>query len=143
MTAYRLIGPAKISACSTCGGINRTHGSECRQCKQKAEIASMAKRNCANCGLEIPTTRRRGTPYCSAQCAIEVVGIAQKAGAVVRSAIRTGRLPRLDGSVMCVDCGNPARHYEHRDYTKPIDVVPVCQSCNRKRGPADVIKVAA
>jgi hypothetical protein len=25
--------------------------------------------------------------------------------------------------------------YEHRDYTKPLQVEPVCRSCNALRGP--------
>lgn len=34
----------------------------------------------------------------------------------------------------CVDCGAEALCYDHRDYTKPLDVQPVCRSCNVKRG---------
>lgn len=46
-----------------------------------------------------------------------------------------GRLPRLSkNNVPCVDCGNRAVHYDHRDYAKPLEVEPVCQSCNMKRG---------
>lgn len=26
--------------------------------------------------------------------------------------------------------------YDHRDYTKPLSVEPVCRSCNKLRGPA-------
>ena len=37
----------------------------------------------------------------------------------------------------CADCGqSQAGFYEHRDYFKPAEVVPVCGSCNRHRGPA-------
>ncbi len=36
----------------------------------------------------------------------------------------------------CVDCGSQARDWEHRDYTKPLDVQPVCRRCNQHRGPA-------
>jgi hypothetical protein len=36
----------------------------------------------------------------------------------------------------CVDCGKTAHGYDHRDYRKPLDVVPICRSCNYKRGPA-------
>lgn len=36
----------------------------------------------------------------------------------------------------CVDCGKSADRYDHRDYSMPLDVVPVCGSCNTKRGPA-------
>lgn len=35
----------------------------------------------------------------------------------------------------CVDCGAVAEVYDHRDYSKPLDVQPVCRSCNLKRGP--------
>lgn len=34
----------------------------------------------------------------------------------------------------CVDCGNQAKHWEHRNYARPLLVEPVCQSCNYKRG---------
>lgn len=54
----------------------------------------------------------------------------------VSIAKRAGKLPLLDGSIKCVDCGGIARHYEHRDYTRPLEVEPVCPSCNYKRGPA-------
>lgn len=54
--------------------------------------------------------------------------------AVVR-AIRRGDLKPVRECV-CVDCGAPARHYDHRDYNKPAKVEPVCKSCNARRGPA-------
>lgn len=28
----------------------------------------------------------------------------------------------------CVDCGKPAQCYGHRDYSKPLDVEPVCKA---------------
>ena len=52
----------------------------------------------------------------------------------VARAIRRGTLKRPDEFV-CVDCAKPALQYDHRDYTKPLDVVPVCRSCNILRGP--------
>jgi len=54
----------------------------------------------------------------------------------VATAINRGLLAKLDGSVKCVDCGKPARVYDHRDYAHPLDVDPVCKRCNQKRGPA-------
>lgn len=54
----------------------------------------------------------------------------------VRKAVRQGGLPKLDGSIACVDCGAPARDYDHRDYSRPLDVDPVCRACNQARGPA-------
>ena len=58
-----------------------------------------------------------------------------KAYAAVAQAVKTGDLPKVKSQV-CVDCGNQAKHYDHRDYDKPLDVDPVCVSCNLKRGKA-------
>lgn len=57
------------------------------------------------------------------------------AHAAVANAIRTGLLPH-PSACGCVDCGNGAAQYDHRDYSKPLDVQPVCRSCNVRRGPA-------
>jgi hypothetical protein len=54
----------------------------------------------------------------------------------VHQAIQKGVLLPLDGAVLCVDCGESATEYDHRDYAKPLEVDPVCGRCNRKRGPA-------
>ncbi len=59
----------------------------------------------------------------------------QRACMAVRRAIRDGELPKIN-TQKCVDCGRQAQHYDHRDYDKPLDVVPTCVSCNYKRGPA-------
>jgi DNA-binding CsgD family transcriptional regulator len=53
-------------------------------------------------------------------------------------AIRSGILPSPK-TLLCVDCGAQAQHYDHRDYLKPLDVVPTCISCNLKRGSAEDI----
>lgn len=57
------------------------------------------------------------------------------AHAYVTTAIYHGAIPKLDGSVMCKDCGLPAEEYDHRDYMSPLKVDPVCMSCNQLRGP--------
>jgi len=55
----------------------------------------------------------------------------------VRAAVAIGLLPSLSaGDIACVDCGRNAYCYDHRDYSMPLVVVPVCGSCNSKRGPA-------
>jgi hypothetical protein len=54
----------------------------------------------------------------------------------VSKAVRKGLLPKLDGSIACVDCGVPAAVYDHREYAKPLEVDPVCIRCNVRRGPA-------
>jgi len=47
-----------------------------------------------------------------------------------------GRLPALDGTIPCEDCGAPATDYDHRDYGQPLVVAPLCGSCNHRRPPA-------
>ena len=59
-----------------------------------------------------------------------------KAQGMVAAAKRQGLLPQLDGSIACTDCGAPAQEYDHRDYGRPLDVQPVCRSCNKRRGTA-------
>ena len=58
----------------------------------------------------------------------------RRMSALVSIAIKNGKLkhPTL---LKCVDCGKPATEYDHRDYSKPLNVDPVCHSCNLKRGP--------
>lgn len=53
----------------------------------------------------------------------------------VSVAVFNGDLPKLDGSVPCVDCRKPADEYDHRDYKRPLEVEPVCRACNQARGP--------
>lgn len=48
--------------------------------------------------------------------------------------VRSGRLTRPE-NLFCEDCGLAASVYDHRDYLRPLDIVPVCRSCNKKRGP--------
>lgn len=58
-----------------------------------------------------------------------------RAHAAVAKAIRDGAL-RPPREFQCVDCYRDAEVYDHRDYTKPLDVQPVCRGCNLCRGPA-------
>ena len=60
---------------------------------------------------------------------------AQAAHTAVARAIRHANLPR-PALFRCVDCRGPADRYDHRDYSFPLDVQPVCRSCNWRRGPA-------
>lgn len=57
------------------------------------------------------------------------------AHAAVSTAIRKGALTH-PSKFACVDCGQPAIEYDHRDYSKPLEVDPVCRRCNLLRGPA-------
>ena len=57
------------------------------------------------------------------------------AGNEVAKAKRRGEIPSA-ADFDCVDCGSPASVYDHRDYNRPLDIQPVCRSCNKKRGKA-------
>lgn len=74
------------------------------------------KRSCVECeGLRDDAKRR-----CSNQ-----IRHAQKKGLLVKPA-----------TLKCADCGEQAEMYDHRDYSKPLEVEPVCRRCNMERGPA-------
>jgi hypothetical protein len=63
------------------------------------------------------------------------------ANQAVAQAVRGGMLPNAK-DCRCVDCGKPARDYDHRDYGHPLTVEPVCRSCNLRRGPAQFPRAA-
>lgn len=92
-------------------------------------------RLCIHCGADISSRH-----YHARQC-FDCYGKwakrtgAAKATAAVNSAVRQGLLAH-PSTCECADCGKPASDYDHRDYSQPLAVVPVCRSCNKLRGPA-------
>lgn len=73
--------------------------------------------------------------HCSASGAY--AQIRNAAHAAVYKAVRKGLIPSLKiHDIACVDCGNSATDYDHRNYDKPLEVEPVCRACNLRRGPA-------
>lgn len=60
----------------------------------------------------------------------------RRAHYAVAKAKKYGRLAKLPDGTPCVDCGGVAYQYDHREYAKPLEVEPVCRSCNKRRGPA-------
>jgi hypothetical protein len=91
------------------------------------------KSNCQSCGNKI-TGRHHLAKFCL-QCMQNEFGKNQKkAISLVGHAVRKGTLQPAK-NCKCVDCGLNAFCYDHRDYDKPLDVVPVCRKCNFKRGP--------
>lgn len=58
-------------------------------------------------------------------------------GYIVSLAKAAGFLPSLiEEDISCVDCGERAVAYDHRDYRYPLLVSPVCAKCNSERGAA-------
>jgi len=93
-------------------------------------------RDCIQCGAALPLLRHY-KQYLCADCKSNP-GL-QRAGwqahRLVGAAIRLGFLLPVS-ACRCVDCGAQATDYDHRDYNKPLEVDPVCRSCNFARPPA-------
>lgn len=91
---------------------------------------------CVACGNPLPIYRSFWVHMCQ-PCLDRQPGGSPGAQAhtLVAMAIKRGDL-RKATEFACVDCGAPAREYDHRDYNKPLEVEPVCRRCNMKRGPA-------
>lgn len=85
---------------------------------------------CFICGGEA-SRWGRGKPCLNCSAAHDLVAAA--AHRAVRRAVREGILPPY-AQQYCVDCGGFAQCYDHRSHLKPLDVEPVCRSCNSKRG---------
>lgn len=100
----------------------------------------MSAHLCSRCGNEMPGRWKR---HCCSDCNQARVkllrGLRAPAHSAVAKAIEQGLLAKLDGSIPCKDCGVPAVVYDHREYSKPLEVDPVCKSCNLLRGPAKEI----
>lgn len=102
---------------------------------------------CVDCNQEIEFSykRRGGAPMRCKKCSNErsnaIKSIQQAAHTAVAKAIRHGSIDK-PSAFKCSDCGKPAECYDHRDYSKPLDVEPVCLSCNVIRGSADRRKAA-
>lgn len=99
-------------------------------------IGARAAFECGTCGLftrgwlsnaGVNWHWRTSRPHC-AHCK-------GKAQSAVHKAVRAGEILPARG-LACADCGKPAYGFDHRDYTKPLAVDPVCRSCNWHRGPA-------
>lgn len=90
-------------------------------------------KTCYQCGVEI---RSNTFHYCE-RCQLPCFRIKEAAHQVVKSAVVDGRLQSLSQNLVeCVDCGDRASQYEHRNYERPLDVEPVCRKCNKARGKA-------
>lgn len=80
------------------------------------------------CILKLPESERRAR-YDARRA------VANPAHSRVKKAIDSGKL-RPPAELTCVDCGMQAEQYDHRKYSEPLNVEPVCRKCNLRRGPA-------
>jgi 5-methylcytosine-specific restriction endonuclease McrA len=53
------------------------------------------------------------------------------ARSAISNAVRLGQIAPAD-SYFCFVCGNPATEFHHVDYSKPLEVIPMCASCHKR-----------
>lgn len=94
--------------------------------------------HCIDCGAAKPPGLHGSRQRCG-PCGEHFYRQISEAQRVLYKAIRDGVLTKARG-LTCVDCGGVATDWEHRDYSKPLEVEPTCRSCNFKRGPAAYAK---
>ena len=87
---------------------------------------------CIDCGEEL---NRDPHSWRCWKCANAAQRFQALAVAAVQKAVAAGDLAHIS-TRLCVDCESPASQYDHRDYSKPLAVDPVCRKCNHRRGPA-------
>lgn len=121
--------------CKQCGADHHGFGEICHRCTRKNWEAARLPRVCPYClvprGADEPFYKRY-----HGKCSFAVSEISKRATVKVKKAIKSGLIQPISPETLCVDCGKPARDYDHRHYRKPLDVEPVCRTCNQKRGPA-------
>lgn len=106
----------------------------------RTSLRQRARFTCACGQVIIRAAQGRPQRMClECECVRRLLG--QKCQSAVAVLIRAGELQPAH-ACKCVDCGNPASQYDHRDYFRPKDVVPVCRSCNAYRGHGEPWKSA-
>lgn len=94
----------------------------------------LIRKICHACRWPFVSIRARGRIVYCGRCSGEAHYARNYALAWVNRAVRYGRLLPPE-TFRCVDCDEWAEVWEHRDYSKPLQVEPVCKSCNALRGP--------
>lgn len=92
---------------------------------------------CAGCKMEFAPNRRTTSNrvYCL-ECQERSRQRKYYLHKTVKAAVLGGKIPDAK-TLPCDDCGATAYCYDHRDWTKPLLVAPVCRKCNRRRGSAE------
>lgn len=114
----------------------------CSRCANKGRAFPLEPKRCTDCNQHIAYRRRCGSSRCdpcrdkrSAEYVRPVPSNDnEKARWLTKYAVKIGFLPHPTGFT-CVDCKRvQAQCYDHRDYSKPLEVDAVCLPCNSKRG---------
>lgn len=130
--------------CKRCGEKSiRARDARYRYCEACKPLERKPRQTeCEQCGADI-RKRYRGSRFCFPCTEIRArMSIRKyvpnndnaKSRAVTKYAVKVGFLPDPTNFI-CMDCkGRQAQCYDHRDYSKPLEVDPVCLRCNNSRG---------
>lgn len=113
------VNPTTSYRCVPCGDIDRAAA----KVRRNAREEGVRQRRAERIALGIDTSRKLGTPERKLRAA---------AWRYTKAAVENGFLLNPK-ACKCTDCSKQAECYDHRDYTKPMDVEPVCLGCNSKR----------
>jgi hypothetical protein len=109
----------KTGACRTCKKVNRKAWRKANPEKERTYSKTWRKANIEKNRAKTNAYRKTNSKKYAAHNA-------------VNNAIKRGDLPRVL-TCDCVDCGIQAADYHHEDYSKPLDVEPLCRLCHVKR----------
>lgn len=93
------------------------------------------KRICQHCGNSYEHHRHKSAATRCESCREIHCILAGRCSSAVTTAEYNDRL-QDPKTMRCIDCGNSANVYDHRDYLKPLSVDPVCNTCNIRRAGA-------
>jgi hypothetical protein len=126
------VSDSRRKRCAECWAIKRMQTPEamlpirfCRHCETEITLLNPMRRVCSACG-QLPVRYRANYK--------QSINDNQISRAVTKYAVKVGFLPDPTNFI-CLDCkGRQAQCYDHRDYSKPLEVDPVCLRCNNSRG---------
>lgn len=95
----------------------------CDQCGEQAILEKLAFKEATK-----HLAKKKRTPFPDR--------LRSAAAAFVKIAVQCGYLPKYQ-TLNCVVCGKPAQCYDHRDYSRPMEVRAVCLGCNVRSSVAD------
>ena len=95
--------------------------------------------NCNFCNDEIVDRHHLARTCMPCANGKKTTGMLEAISAVAKT-VKNGVLAPVK-TLICVDCGSQAQCYDHRDYNKPLEVVPVCRKCNFRRGSAKPLTI--
>lgn len=105
----------------------------CSDCR----IAKSPEKTCQFCQVKYKAPHAQSCPTC--RRARHIYSNFGSGRFLAGQAVAKARIKNILPSpreFACVDCGTRATEYDHRDYSKPLMVEPVCRGCNARRGPA-------